>query len=278
MTVAAISRQLKTLEHDFDVRLFHRSSGKLHLAGIVEAGLQDLRAGFERLALGVKKMREFGTHRPLTVAVEPSFAATWLLRRLPDFNALYPDISVRLDASLRVVNLAHERDIDLAIRYGNGDYPAHCVNKLLEDETFPVCSPKLLSGVHPLTTPEDLRWHTLLHDDFETADSAMPNWRDCLQAAGYEIDASVGPHFPLTSMVVDAAALGQGVALASRVIAAGHLATGALVRPFGADFTTRAEFAYYFVCLEKVADTHDVRAFREWIVGQAKLEQLPGVN
>jgi len=118
VTVAAVSRQLKTLERDFGVRLFRRRGGELQVAGLLEAGLEDLRTGFEQVILGVKKMRKYGTHRPLTIAVEPSFATTWLLRRLPQFSDAHPDINVRLETSLRVVDLTRKRDIDLGIRYG----------------------------------------------------------------------------------------------------------------------------------------------------------------
>jgi LysR family glycine cleavage system transcriptional activator len=204
------------------------------------------------------------------VAVEPSFAATWLLSRLPRFNAEHPDIGIRLDPSLRVIDLAREREVDLAIRYGSGDYPGHRVNKLLSEEMFPVCSPALLEGDQPLKTPDDLRWHTLIHDDFETADRSVPTWETWLHASGCDVDPTRELRFPLTSMVVEAAVLGHGVALASHVIASGHLATGQLVRPFGPDVTTPVDFAYYVVCLEEVAEREDISAFREWALREAR--------
>lgn len=275
VTTPAISQQLKTLERDFGQRLIERRDGEFRVADAAEAGLSDLREGFERVLLGVKKMREFGLHRPLTIAVEPSFAATWLLRRLPRFSAAHPEIGVRLDASLRVVDLARERDIDLGIRYGSGDYPGYRVDKLLSEEAFPVCSPSLLEGEHPLRAPDDLRWHTLLHDDFETADKSLPTWEMWIRAAGCEVDPVPGPHFPLTSMVVEAAALGHGVALTSRVIASERLATGDLVRPFGPRVTTPVDFAYYIVSFEGVTDRSDVAAFRRWILTEAKRGQPP---
>lgn len=272
VSTAAISQQLKSLEHDFGTKLIQRKEGKFLVAAEVEAGLGDLREGFERVLLGVKKMREFGTHRPLTLTVEPSFAATWLLRRLPQFNSEHPDIGVRLDATMQVIELAREHDIDMGIRYGAGEYPGHRVDKLLSEELFPVCSPKLLQGDHPLQTPADLHWHTLLHEDFETADKSMPKWEEWLRLAACDVDPAPGPHFPLTSMVVEAAVLGHGVALSSRVIASGHLASGALVRPFGPDVTTRTDFAYFLVCLEEIAERPDIAAFREWALREAEKE------
>ena len=272
VTTAAISQQIKALEHDIGTQLIERKAGEFHVTDITEAGLTDLREGIERVVLGVKKMREFGATRRLTIAVEPSFAATWLLRRLPQFDTDHPDISVRLDVSLRVVDLARERDIDIGIRYGDGEYPGHRVDKLLSEELFPVCSPKLLEGGHPLKSPADLCGHALLHDDFETADKSMPKWKDWLRAAECDVDPTPGPHFPFTSMVVEAAVLGHGVALSSRVIASGHLATGELVRPFGPEVTTPTDFAYYLVCLEEITNRPDIVAFREWALQQAEKE------
>ena len=273
VTTAAISQQLKTLEHDFGTKLLHRKDGEFRVAAVASAGLADLREGFDRVLLGVRKMREFGVHRPLTITVEPSFGATWLLRRLPRFNAQHPEISIRLDASLRIVDLTREHDVDMGIRYGSGEYPGHRVDKLLSEEAFPVCSPQLLEGDHPLRTLADLRWHTLLHDDFETADKSALDWEMWIRAAGCDLDTTSGPHFPLTSMVVEAAVLGQGVALVSRVIAGDHLAAGQLVRPFGPKVTTPVDFSYYVVCLEEVAERTDISAFREWALREAELDE-----
>ncbi len=269
VTTAAVSQQLKALEYEFGTKLVHREGNEIRVDEMALAGLPDLREGFDRLLSGVKKMREFGARRPLTVSVEPSFAATWLLRRLPNFNAQHPDINVRLDATLRVVDLTREPDVDVGLRYGSGDYPGHRVDKLLSEESFPVCSPRLLEGDHPLRTPDDLRWHTLLHDDFQTQDTSMPKWAAWLKTAGCDVDASSGPHFSHTSMLVEAAVLGQGVALTGRIMAGDYLASGQLIRPFGPEVTTPVNFAYYLVCLETVAERRDIAAFRAWALQEA---------
>ena len=148
------------------------------------------------------------------------------------------------------------------------------MDKLLSEEVFPVCSPALLKGDHPLRTPDDLRWHTLLHEDFETEDKSAPTWEVWLKQAGCNVDPTPGLHFPLTSMVVEAAVLGHGVALTSRTIASGHLATGQLIRPFGPDISTPVDFAYYIVCPEEVAERSDIAAFRKWVLREAKQAQV----
>ena len=265
---AAISQQLKTLEKDFDRKLVERKDGRFVVSKFVEAGLPDIREGFERVILGVKKMRDHHASRPLTITVEPSFAATWLLKRLPGFSVAYPDINIRLDPSMEVADL-HHNDIDMGIRYGNGEYPEHRVDKIIEEVVSPVCSPDLLTGDHPLESPDDLRWHTLLHDDFCSEDKSIPSWEMWLESAGCDFEPLAHQHLPLSSMTAEAAALGQGIALMSNVITSEYLSNGRLVKPFDESLSTLADFSYYLVCLEEIADRPDVTAFRDWLLDEA---------
>jgi len=268
VTPAAVSQQMKTLAEDLGAKPILKRNGRIEAAPMVEAGLADLREGFERLALAVKRMREQRSGRHLTVTVEPSFAATWLLRRLFRFTERHPDIHVRLDASIAVVDLARE-DVAVAIRYGAGDYPGLRVDKLLSEEVFPVCAPSLLEGPGALRVPADLRWHTLLHDDTVTADPGWLTWRKWLAAIDCDVDPDRGVRFAQSSLVVEAAVEGHGVALTGKVMVGDHLASGRLVQPFGAELSTAAGFAYYVVSPGSRADDPDVRAFREWILAEA---------
>ncbi len=65
---------------------------------------------------------------------------------------------------------------DLAIRYGAGAYPGLLVERLLGEEVVPVCSPALLAKGPPLSEPQDLKRHTLLHDDSPDNDPTCPSW------------------------------------------------------------------------------------------------------
>jgi LysR family glycine cleavage system transcriptional activator len=97
----------------------------------------------------------------------------------------------------------------------------------------------------------------------------MPTWTEWLQTAGCNVDATAGPHFSHSSTVVEAAALGHGVALVGRVTAGDYLATGCLIRPFGPTVTTPVDYAYYLVCLEGMAERPDIAAFRAWALTEA---------
>ena len=198
------------------------------------------------------------------VSVVPSFGSKWLLHRLDRFRDEHPDIDVRIDATVRMVDLVGE-GIDLAIRYGGGDYPGMRSERLLDDVILPVCSPDLLTGKHPLKRPEDLRHHLLLRSEWHSAYTTWPDWPMWLKAAGLEdLEVRYSPKFTgdVETMLIDAAIKGRGVALASAVLVDEDLRSGRLVSPFEVVFPQR--FGYYLVTPESVPESPKVAAFREW--------------
>jgi LysR family glycine cleavage system transcriptional activator len=205
----------------------------------------------------------------LTATVAPSFAAKWLIPRLHRFRAEWPDIAVRIDTDLAELDLVRA-GIDLGIRFGSGDYPGLRVDRLMGEELFPVCSPKLLEVQGPLRTPEDLRKHTLLHIEGETNDVTWADWSMWLRAAKCPgVDGTTGPRFTQSIMAVQAAIEGEGVALAPRSIVAADLAAGRLVKAFADTPGTPTGFAYYVVSPREVANNPKVIAFREWVMAEA---------
>jgi LysR family glycine cleavage system transcriptional activator len=267
VTPAAVSHQVKALEDYLGVKLFRRMNRSLLLTDAGQACLPGLREGFDRLAEAVDAVRARDESRPLTVTVPPSFGAKWLVPRLDRFSQDHPGIDVRIDASMRVVDMVRE-DVDIAVRYGAGDYPGMRVDRLMDEEAFPVCSPRLLEGENALREPADLCNHTLLHLMGPAADAAgHPDWSMWLRAAGVsDCDASRGPTFSLSSMAVQAAVDGQGVALVGSVLVADDIAAGRLVRPFELSFPLG--FAYYVVYPEANAESPRVVTFRDWLMAE----------
>ncbi len=258
VTQAAISHQVKALEERLGVKLFHRRNRRLFLTEAGQAYLPPVREAFDELAAATERLVARDAAGTLTVSTLTSFAATWLVPRLKQFRELHPEIDVRLTASDGLVDFARE-DVDVAIRYGRGHWPGLRADHLLAEDIFPVCSPGLLDGTNPLRRPSDLEHHTLLHDDMRES------WRMWLLAAGVEgLDPERGPGFSHSSMVVQAAVDGQGVALGRSALVAADLAAGRLVRPF--EGSLPAEYAYYVVCPEANAERPKVLAFREWLL------------
>ncbi len=274
VTPAAVGQQVRALESTLDTRLLQRVNRTLVLTEAGHALLPGLGDAFQRLHQVVQDFRRRDLERPLTVTVPPSFAATWLVPRLTAFRRHCPDIEVRIDASNRLVDLLTE-DVDIGIRYGAGQYPGLHAERLLHEEAFPVCSPALLEGEHPLRTPEDLRYHELLHVDDAVSTDFWPNWEVWLHCAGVgHLAGRKGLQFSDTGMALQMAVKGRGVALGSRVLASGDLAAGRLVRPF--DLGMSMDFAYWLVCPLAVTDTPRVLAFREWVMGEARADQPEG--
>ena len=258
VTQAAISHQVKSLEDWLGLALFRRRGRAIVLTESGQSYLTGVREGLDLLADATDRLTRRRDSGVLTVGTLASFATAWLMPRLSRFRALQPDIDVRVAASDEITDFARD-DVDLVIRYGNGLWPGLTVLPLMTEDVFPVCSPALLEGPHPLDRPDNLRHHTLLHDDMRET------WRLWLMAAGVKgVDPDRGPGYNDSALVLEAAANGQGVARARSALVRNHLASGRLVKPF--DVALPAEYAYYLVHPVGALNHPKVRAFRDWIV------------
>ena len=269
VTPAAVGHQVKVLEDYLGVQLFRRLTRAIALTDAGQDLFPGLRDGFIRIEQAIERLRGLEERGVLNVSATQSLMAKWLVPRLDRFHKAYPDIDLRIFSTGRLVDFARD-DVDVAVRYGLGNWPGLRVDLLRTEEMFPVCSPALLEGPHPLRTPDDLRHHTLLHDALYKSifGDAAPDWSTWLKAAGVrDIDATHGTALSPWSMVIQAAIDGQGVALGGSVIVEADLADGRLVKPFA--LTIPVDYAYYIVCPETVAERPKVAAFRKWIMEEA---------
>jgi len=268
VTPGAVSQQIKSLEDYIGGRLFRRTKRALLLTDSAQASLPILREAFDKLEEASRILTARGDSKRLTVSVAPSLAAKWLVPRLDRFHERMPEIEVWISADMEVVDFAID-DIDLAIRYGAGRYASLESELLMEESILPVCSPRLLQGAHPIRTPHDLAHHPLLHDGSPDQDDAAPtNWAMWLKAAGVtDIDGKRGAKFNQSSLVIEAAVAGKGVALAKSTIALADLEAGRLVAPF--DLTTPSNFSYYLVHPASKSRHPAVKAFKKWLHEEA---------
>ena len=265
VTQGAVSHQVKGLEEQLGMKLFQRQHQRLLLTATGQDCLPFVREAFDRLASGFARVQARDRAGVLTVSVSPNFAAKWLVNRLGRFTAQHPAIDLRISASLHHVDFVRD-DIDMAVRHGEGHWPGLHVVRLAADELFPVCSPRLLEGPGLARRPDDLRHHTLLHLDDRR------DWLKWLEAAGVSgVDMSRGVVFDQASLNIDAAGDGQGVALARKVLAAGDLLTGRLVRPF--EMALPVSYAYYIVCPKPAAERPKVAIFRDWLLVEAAADE-----
>jgi LysR family glycine cleavage system transcriptional activator len=287
VTPAAVSQQIRMLEDLMGVQLFHRLNRGLVLTAAGKSGLSKLQDGFRHVNDAVEQIRATPGQRVLDVWMAPSFASKWLMPRMRRFVDLHPEIDLRISASADLMDtdvmspslsedILRRHDVDVAIRFGRGYYPGCHVERLMNVDVLPLCSPTLLRDIDkPLKTPEDLIHHTLLHD--ETPYEGRPTWSHWLKALGVEsVDGTRGMRFNRVSLALSAAVEAQGVVLSLEQLAIDDLDKGRLVRPFS--YSVKLDQAYYVVTLENSTDAEHVIAFKRWleqeVVEDAKVKQM----
>lgn len=264
VTPAAVSQQIRLLEDRLDCRLFHRLTRSVSLTPEGARLAPAVADAFSRLSIAIADLKRNAADSPLTVSVLPSFAVKWLIPRLSRFRLRHPEIDVRIAAEDRRADFVTD-DVGVAIRFGGGDYPGLHVERFLDEEIFPVCSPALLRDVASPRKPEDLLRLPLLHD---RNTSAGEDWASWLAVQG--VDASIpsgGMSFSQQDMVLQAAIDSQGVALTRTHLVNDDLAAGRLVRPL--KNAIQARHAYYMVCLAEALEMPKVAAFRAWVLDEA---------
>jgi LysR family glycine cleavage system transcriptional activator len=268
VTPGAISQQIKALEDELGVPLFRRLTRAIVLTAHGQALRPKVVQAFQLLEAAVAAVRPASRPGVLTVSTFPSFAAKWLVPRLGRFAASHPSIDVRISATPGLVDFRAD-EVDLAVRQGRGSWPGLESVLLLHAELFPVASPALLEGAHPLREPADLRHHTLLHSN--RGDAEWRLWLGAHQVQG--VDPTRGPRFSDDALALEAAMEGQGVAISRDILVAGDLAAGRLVRPFPQQMPDW--FGCYVVYRPERAEEPHIAAFREWIVEEARRQPLP---
>ena len=263
VTPAAVSHQVKALEETLGTSLFRRLNRAIELTDAGRLLFPDLQEGFQRIGEAVAKLDRLSDDRVLVISTGPAFSAKWLAPRLYRFLEQYPEIDARISANLGRSNFGAD-GVDVAIRFGGGEYSGFHVEPLVEDSLLPLCSPALLARGPALKTPRDLRRHVLIHDDSLSFRENHPGWAEWLKAAGVRgVDASRGLRFNHADHGIDAAIEGAGVVLARKVMAAGDLRLGRLVAPFALEIPVG--LAFYLVTPRGAETRPKTAKFRDWI-------------
>lgn len=273
VTPAAVGQQVRGLEAWLGIPLFTRAgsgSARLMLTDSARSALPDIQAGFERLSIGLSRLKDASMHAGLTVSVSPAFASKWLLPRIERFQSDYPQLDVLLDTNARTLDF-QARHLDIGVRYGAGQWPGLTAIHLLDETMFPVCAPDLAHLDNGHLPPAALARCTLIHDLSMASDPDYPTWRMWLDASGFTgIKADHGLRINNSAAVLQAAMDGQGLALARSVMVRDDLQAGRLIRPFadkGLDCPLTQ--AYYVVYRPECGELPKVQAFRDWLLSEA---------
>jgi LysR family glycine cleavage system transcriptional activator len=256
LTHGAVSHQVRALEEHLGTPLFARHGKRVALTAAGRTFAERVRAALGEIAQAADALRARRDDR-LSVSVLPSFASRWLMPRLIRFMDANPGIEVNVIATTTLADFVAD-EVDLAIRFGGGPWAPFACEMFLEDEYFPVASPAFQRGKLP-RSPRDLLTIGIIREDRDY-------WRDWFAAAGVPMEdarAARGPIFNDSTYALQAAARGEGIALARRSIAAEDLERGTLKRLF--DVAVPSRERYWFVSPKETAELPKVKAFRDWV-------------
>jgi len=259
VTDSAISHRIRLLEEQLGQQLFIRKKSGLTLTAQGSYFLAAVQSALSTLKTASAALTR-DERRIVRLSIGPALARNWLVGRLAEFYAMHGDIDIEISATKLSGNklaVLKSGEADIAIRYGtHEDWSGFAAMKLLEGNLFPVCSPSYRK-MHAMRKPKDLLEATLLRLPGEP-------WAPWFAAAGLRCEEPLhGPVFSDADLMLDAAASGQGVALARSMLVAERLSTGRLMIPF--DISVPAASAYFGVYSNGPAQKPEVSALLEWL-------------
>lgn len=254
VTASAISKRVASLEDLVGHPLFQRSPKALLTTAAGKEYLQQVAPVLGLLTAMPQHRRSAAPVKRLRLSTPPTFARQVLVPRLEDFARAHPDID--LEVVLSIPHLDHTGpEADVEVRHG----PPGLGPVLLHDRVLPMAAPALLQRLPPLRTPQDLAQAPLLRTPIEP-------WAPWFRAAGLpwpepEFDRDGGVRLVDLGLTLEAAVLGQGVALGRPSLAAHWLRAGTLVMPFA----LHAEPAQRYQLLVH-ATQPEAQAFGGWLL------------
>ena len=261
LTQSAISRHIRNLEDDLEIQLFHRKGREITLTKDGESLKEVVADAFERLSTGIESIRQAKLTPKLTVSLLPSVATKWLVPRIGKFTSDNPEVELQIHCSRALSDLKRE-GIDIAIRYGEGNWPGCHAELLMEETITPVCSPKWLDKLGERPTLEQLSLLPLLHGDIPE------QWDSWLDAVGVSnIETSGSARMTDDNALIQAAIDGHGVILGRSALVANDIAEGRLVAPFAV--STPSVYSYWLVSAEADCKEPMIEKFREFVMGEA---------
>jgi DNA-binding transcriptional LysR family regulator len=262
VTPSAVSHGIVALEEALGVALFAREPRKLSLTPAGEQYFPYIAEAFSLIALGTQRLPDNRTHRTVTVSCAPTLAMRWLVPRLFEFRAQWPNIDVSVDTSRRQVGFPVD-GFDFGIRLSRGPVPGSDWSRLFGERLVPVCSPAYRDTLRDAHGNIDLRRATLIH-----VDTASEDWQAWLDGAGVrDIDAAGGVRFDTIQLALEAATTGMGVAIGRRPLVNRELDAGTLVE--ASTPTVDAKTVYWLVSAEGTDERPDLQAFKRWLLHEA---------
>jgi len=262
VTESAISHQVRRLEDFLGVALFDRSGPGLELTSTGQRYYEAIDPAVARIREATAEVLGPPDRAQVSLTVPPSLASLWLIPNMASFEQHCPGIDLKFVTTARLCDLRRDQ-IDLAIRHGHGEWPGLDSTFLLQQQSFPVCSPGYLDGDAAADPEAALARSRLIVSDLHPEE-----WTEWARAQGLTPPATHGGMvFNGPGQVLEAAEHGLGIAMGRRPLVDERMAKGALVAPFGTGHTTEA--GYYLCTATDVTPTAPARRVMRWLIDLA---------
>ncbi|QOZ27816.1 transcriptional regulator GcvA [Bradyrhizobium sp. CCBAU 51753] len=260
VTHSAVSQRIRQLEEDLGLTLFERQGNRMMPTPAALRLQAGVKGAFSELGAALGSLQTRRRDAELTVSLLPVMAARWLVPRLSRFTARFPNINLHIKSGQPLANFKSD-GVDIAIRFGTGDWKGLRAIKLLDEAFFPVCSPSLNGGRLPKDPVAMLAGPLLIDRNL--------SWRAWFKSAGLTLDRDIaGTSFTDSNALMEAAVMGQGIALGRKSFTRSDILAGRLVRL--SDHSLRVAYCHYAVYPVASESNPALRAFRDWLIEEAQ--------
>lgn len=262
VTQSAVSRMIKALEAHLGIELFKRSGRQIILTEEGSYYAEKISKAMDLIEIASRELVDTKAGKgTLSIGMLPTFGTRWLLPRINSFLQMHPELTVDIRSSDGDLDFGKER-IDVAIRFGFGNWPGARSEPLMSEELQVVCSPRVMDGPYPLTDFDQLKKHSLI------VHSTRPDtWKHWLQAVGMTSeDLPRGIRLEHFYMVLQAVKSGIGIGLLPSYFVDDDVESGSVIAPFPIRIVSPG--GYYLVTPWDKIDLPRVQAFRSWVLDQ----------
>jgi LysR family glycine cleavage system transcriptional activator len=258
LTQAAISQQIKSLESQLGVTLFKRLPRGLELTEAGKAYIPVVRESIEKLVIATDELFSQDRNRALNIRVNLVFFTNWLAPRLEKFRGLHPEINLRFSSNIWLDE--EQKDADLEIRYGQGNWRGFKSHRLSYDQLIPVCSPNYFDPLIADLQPQMIKDYTLLH-----VIGYKEGWGHWLTKTGHsELKAKQNIQLDTLISALELAKQGSGLALGRSSLVEQLLDNGQLIAPFGQEISTSE--AFFLTIPDNQYGHPNADIFRDWLI------------
>ncbi|MGQ7830792.1 LysR substrate-binding domain-containing protein [Altererythrobacter sp. Z27] len=266
VTPSAISHQIKRLESLVGTPLFERGIRQVKLTDAGNRLAHAIESGMGQIESAFMEARQQAQSTQLAISALPLFASAWLSPRLARFEAQFPALTISIDTSPNVVDLAGS-EVDVAIRNIATSAPAIWSRKLIDLRAVPVCTPAVAAEFEGMDG--------LVQQRLIGLNVGRNGWAEWFAAAG--ASHLVPERLLLVDTMIaafDAALQGRGVAMALAPMVWDMPGADDLVVPSGVPAPDGG--SYYVACRKADRKNPVIGAFVDWLCSemQADLPRL----